>query len=377
MKDLDFDELDRAVSSLMGGVSKDAPVVAASSTEKVLTITPSEATPDSPVLAAVEQVDQSVSVQPAPAASSSRSPVTQSPLVAKRPNGRFMDMVRSSPTVAPSARPLPRQGVTVQPTTPTIVPEEPQLQAAEASSTAATSVSSTDWPDPIDMAQQERVEAPSEAETVEVHHLPDSEPLPVEEVASDLSDGEESPLQTPFLSDSKVEKRPLGAFNDMTTPVSNDATAATIATGTSPLEAAGDDEEDVQLAPDPTDVPVELPAELQNDVMAIEGDETRIDQPEVIAVTSHPREDPTPSQQSSEAVRPVMPVGMTSIAQQYRTEPSTSETEHAGIYDVEAYTQPLQHPVKKKSGWLWVLWIILLLALGSGGAAVLYYLDII
>ena len=69
--------------------------------------------------------------------------------------------------------------------------------------------------------------------------------------------------------------------------------------------------------------------------------------------------------------------GPASIQPQYKEEPSSTKQEHAAIYDTDTYHKPLAHPAKKKSGWLWVLWIILLLALGAGGAAALYYFKVI
>ncbi|MNL44290.1 hypothetical protein D3C87_1668540 [compost metagenome] len=69
--------------------------------------------------------------------------------------------------------------------------------------------------------------------------------------------------------------------------------------------------------------------------------------------------------------------GPASIQPQYKEEPSSTKEEHAAIYDTDSYHKPLTHPAKKKSGWLWVLWIVLLLALGAGGAAALYYFKII
>jgi hypothetical protein len=366
MKDLDFDELDRAVSSLMSGVAKDTPVMP-EPTEKILTIASTEIS-DNPTMAAP------VNTQPvsAPAINMpSRPAPAQSPLVAKRPNGRFMDMVRSSPsTTQPTPRPVIRQGATIEPAVNSVADDMPEVSVSPSVDVAAKPQS--EWPDPIDVAQVDQAADTPSPENVEVHHLADDEPLTTERSIEKV-DEEDGPLQTPFLTDSKVEKRPLGAFNLPVSAVTSDATAATIPTSSTPEEAAIDPEEDAQLIPDPADVPVELPAELQGDVMAIEADETRVEQPNEPQPTS-----PQPQPQTSEIVRPaVASLGVTSIAQQYHTEPSTSDTEHAGIYDAEAYAQPLQHPVKKKSGWLWVLWIVLLLALGSGGAAVLYYLDII
>ncbi len=71
------------------------------------------------------------------------------------------------------------------------------------------------------------------------------------------------------------------------------------------------------------------------------------------------------------------PTGPTSIAQQYKAGDSSGNKDHTAIYDTSHYPEPLAHPAKKKAGFLWILWIILFLAIGGGGAVALYMLNII
>ncbi|MNX68010.1 hypothetical protein D3C86_991710 [compost metagenome] len=126
----------------------------------------------------------------------------------------------------------------------------------------------------------------------------------------------------------------------------------------------------------------DLPDELQHDLIKIESDNS-VSQESIATpdVASMPQATPAPVSPAFTAPvvtpAPVVPAGPASIQPQYKEEPSSTKEEHAAIYDTDSYHQPLVHPVKKKSGWLWVVWIVLLLALGAGGAAALYYFKII
>jgi hypothetical protein len=76
-------------------------------------------------------------------------------------------------------------------------------------------------------------------------------------------------------------------------------------------------------------------------------------------------------------VEPVVPKGPISIPQQYKEEPSTGDAKNGAIYDTDTYHhQPLAHPKKKKSGWMWVIWIILILIIGAAAGAALYWAGI-
>ena len=74
---------------------------------------------------------------------------------------------------------------------------------------------------------------------------------------------------------------------------------------------------------------------------------------------------------------PSVSTGPTSIPQQYREEPSTGDKDNGAIYDTDTYHQPIAHPAKKKSGWMWVVWIVAILLLGAGGGAALYFLGLV
>ena len=63
-----------------------------------------------------------------------------------------------------------------------------------------------------------------------------------------------------------------------------------------------------------------------------------------------------------------------SITQQYAESPSTGDAPATtSIFDTDAYKKPLAHPKKKSSGWLVVLWIAVLLIVGAGAGAAVYF----
>ena len=270
MQDIDFDELDRAVSSV--------------------TNPPKAAIPDS--------TGESVTVKTVP-------PAPATPPAAKRTSGRFMDVVHPSSDMRSSSheRSEPR-------------PPEP-----------ATPVRSTEWPDPLDFhgftgneLDEPKEEAPAST--------------PEEDAAT--------PLETPFLSNTKVEKRPLGAFS-----------------------AEG------SVAPELPPVP---PKEEEPLLEAPEPEALLAAEPEKEATVPEVKPEPAPEVTPEPAPAPVedVPTGPTSITQQYKEHPSTTEQPSSAIYDTEATHLPLTH-TKKKSGALVVVWIIALIVVGGGVGAAVYY----
>ena len=325
MKDIDFDELDKAVNSLMGTAA--GPAIKEDSAPASV-----EPKSDAPV-AAPGPVPADPLTTPAP------SPAPARPVMpAQRRSGRFMDMVHTSSDMTssrPSQSPS-REGLSVaprtQPEAPT--PTNPATEPTSASTDAPA------WPDPLELASSQ---APTEpVPTAETTSEPAVEPsaAPVEPEPSAQA------LDSPFLTNAKVEKRPLNAG----TPTDETPAAEPVV----PTDA------------DETPKPF-VPAELNSDLVAIESGEPKTDTPSVESVPTN----------QTEAVASPAPVGPTSIAQQYREEPNSGDQSHAAIYDTSQFQAPLAHPAKKKSGWLWIVWVLLLLALGAGGAVALYMADLI
>lgn len=300
MQDIDFDEIDRAVNS----VTTSTPEVP---------VTP-VVTPAEPVVPVADPV-----VVPAPV-----SPA------ARRSTGRFMDVVHSSSDMrptrssAPAAHSLHRDDMPDR----TAVAERPQ----------ATTVASSafHWPDPIDVA-------------------PAVAPDPVDPTPA-VIETPAAPLESPFLPDAKIEKRPLGAFSNS--------------------------EVDLSFIEEPItpSVPAvnEEPAELQDEILLLE--EHIVDEPEA-EVTEPVVEEVAPVVEESVLptvelpVAPVQeePIGPTSITQQYKEHPATEPQESGAIFDTESYHQPLVHTPKKRSGALVIVWILALILVGGGIGAAVYF----
>lgn len=342
MKDIDFDELDKAVSSVMQTTQQ---------VDEQLTSVPVETTVATDEPQAQPVVDGGAPATPSdvldtPDERSLDAPAdTSQPAPAVKRSGRFMDVMHPSSDMKTAAvSPPSREGVAIEP--PVEVAAVSADQGAEMPELPAATVETAPdvMPDPLDHA----------------------------------------PLQSPFLPDAQVEKRPLGgevpslsSLNDLlvkelsgdiddtstvsTNPV--EKTSEPAAEGALSTEAelsvSGDDPDD-QLPATPDVAP--LPVELHSDIVAIESGEVQ------------PAVETSPPAQAATTPQPVTPAAG-SIAQQYAEQPSTSDQSHTPIYDTDIVAQPLAHPPKKKSGWFVVLFIILLLVVCGGGAVGLYFLG--
>jgi hypothetical protein len=192
-----------------------------------------------------------------------------------------------------------------------------------------------------------------------------------DEITASMTQDPAAPLESPFIPDAKVEKRPLGAFSADAAP------AASVIAVTSPSEStssASPAPEPVTLAvaapetlpaeseaPEkPTEADTPLPAELQNDLLNIESNET--------AAASVPESQFVPPSAPSTDVVPTP----TSITQQYTEVPSTGDKPTTTLFDSEAYKKPTGK-AKKRSGWFVILWILLLIIVGGGIGAAVYF----
>jgi len=284
MQDIDFDELDRAVNSVS---TADVPV--------------SESVP-----VTVNSGTHAADVH-APTTSPSSTP-------AVRPTtGRFMDVVHPSsdmrPNVPPAmSRPAPRP-----------VQEEKPAERTN------------DWPDPLDF------------HGYNPEPVVNTPPAPVEVVEEVVP---AIPLESPFLSDAKIEKRPLGAFSTSETP-------------TAPLETPAEEPEQLIEAPES----VEL-VEAENPVTSEPADESLLVSEEL--EVTEPTPEPAPVEEIS--------TGPTSITQQYKEQPNTTAQPSGAIYDTESYHKPLVHVPQKKSGAIVIVWIAALILVGAGAGAAVYFL---
>lgn len=330
MKDIDFDELDKAVSGVLGTNKPTEPVKEAVKTdEEMVLVTPRQtivteaATTDAPI------------PSPAPA-------VAASPAVRR---GRFMDVVhpssdmtsgtpspqQSSPAVvAPSARKLAPLSTDIVPEAvpaPEVAPiepsdDEPKLDTIDAL-TALDEEKKEDVPPPaplaeavapVDVAPSASADndetAPEESvvkspEPVEEEDQPAPAPKTDDEFSDLTVDKVTEPSDvtpTPFLTDTKVDKRPLGAF------VAEEAGATT----------------------EP------LPQELNTEVLKVE---------------------------SKEATDSTAPSSQDVLSS---PENSADDSEIKHVFDSESYAAPLVTHKRSSGVWLWVILILVLLAVGSG-----------
>lgn len=433
MKDLDFDELDRAVNSLMSNVPKSAPQTT-NTNEKTLDLGPSFGVDSQAIPAKLDDMAKKVAEQnsqtvvtssvvsstpspspavvtPRPAAPAVKAPDRpQSSAPAVRRGGRFMDVVHpSSDMKKPEApKPVSRQGVTIEPIGKA-APGEPVVQQKpfapapvmpEAEAKSTVEPAADEAPKPLEPPKVETTMKPVDVQ--EPSASSNDWPDPLDMAAKNES---AQPLTSPFLADAKVEKRPLGGLStvdaaheeqpeqEAVEPISSPVAGATLVEKTEePVEDAKPKEETPAVLstqpPEPSsneDTTTPLPEELRGDLMAVEADTThdKVKQKHDIELqkeqaakedevsTSVKTSKPEPKQESQASVGP------TSIPQQYHEEPSTGDQDNGAIYDTSTYHQPLAHPAKKKTGWLWVVWIVIILLLGAAGGAAIYFLKLV
>lgn len=304
------------------------------------------------------------------------------------------------------------------PVTPTSEPVSPQPSTPA----PATRRTSGRFMDMVHPASDMRTSRPETTPTTE--SVPSATPLDPAPVADPFTssfedlprkaDENSKPLESPFLPDAKVEKRPLGGVGIFPpeTPAQADPTPTPVPTPapfipTEPGELPVDTS-DPHVMPDPIDFalqnqPEEVkeessqaavseekapspdtstapelsekpfvdaePAQLEEQLASIEAES--IELPSEVD-TTHPRPEAPAAADSSESA----PSGPTSITQQYKEQPS-STVESGAIFDTEAYHQPLVHHAAKKKSSVWIILGILALVLVGAGAGVAFYLYIL
>lgn len=282
MKDIDFDELDRAVSSVL---SKSTPAEKSASApvEAPASMAPSQSSASSQPIAPEPQSTPELQTPFTGTSTSSTMPAA-SPLapeataaaaspITLRPRGKFMDVMHPSADMNPGtpsgSRPVFTPPRTLAPLTSRDADQlEPTAAVDESNALiGAEPAPVADVPEEVVASQEEPEEtlllpAETEDETTETPRETTPaetpgyvDPLDVAEqtntpVSEETARPETTPQTTPFLSDTKVDKRPLGAFGD-----------ADEQDGDPPKNTS----DDTQTAP-----VVPLPRELQPDVVQVE-----------------------------------------------------------------------------------------------------------
>lgn len=350
MKDLDFDELDRAVNSLVSQAKDGStPSVASDRPE------PSKSQPQTerPAAPAALSDEPTVATKPAQTAAPVLTPSSRTRLGAKRPTatpgrGSFIDIVAPKSSGAPTK--VSRTGSALQPVSkpealqaepakPQVKPEQPLAQTAPDEPPAEIAVEPTEslddaapvktqqpsdekWPDPLDFHEDKVV-----AEAAKVAQGP--------QVAEKTPKWQQNETgSSPFIPGAKVEKRPLGAF--------------------APTEElpATPEKQDVLVADEPpkpkaTAQPAAMPDELKPEVLAAESnqmvdralDETD-DEPENSAPVE--TEQPEPVQPEEPKVeQQVRESALQSIPQQYKTPTKQVSDVPRPVFDTKEYHPPL------------------------------------
>lgn len=429
MKDIDFDELDRAVSSLLGGTKQKSDPATTEVKQSVVEV-PARNTSDDERPAPAVTVETNAGDDTQEEAAIATKPKT---FVNKRSGGRFMDVMHPSHDMSSERREVKkaptRKGVDLSPVnndaidsvveTAPATPEENQdvkgdvelAQQPETNMRSATSAATpsrddsanqhTPMPDPLDFhgfageSSEDTETVGSELSDDQATDTTDkelSDALAEELARPDDNSNSLSSMESPFLM-TKVEKRPLGgphleeakedqeaspsieALDEDKEPASDDETTIEEISE----EKRQDDEE--QKAPEVD----ELPNELYEDLVDIEARDLETlgadGKPEAekpaTALDGEAKDraaDPAPVPMK-EAAAPVTvtAVGGGSISQQYKTKEVAADAEPTSIYDTDDYHQALKHPEKKSSGWLHAFLIVLLIAIGAGGGAAVYF----
>lgn len=379
MKDIDFDELDRAVSSVLNQTKPASPAAATmtESDEDAVTHTnavavESDAESDHAVAvktgdiqhheAQVISTDDEVSSEPAEESEAAEDkgpeiiPVAVPPVpsLATKRRGKFMDVMHPSHDMAPGKTavvPAPivkpvliaplsddippavasSEPVAVEPNDeplvalPTTLPVELPATVDEKETVTETEPTPDSmYVDPIELADTPAIEKAPELTVTEPE-----EHEAVDDV-TDVPSIEEPniPVVTPFLTDAKVEKRPLG--NPQSLEDAADTVPGEELEDSSSLEASAD----AQIAPT-----APLPRELQPDVVRVE----------------------TMADEDEGKYSDAMPAAL--------KKDDSNEIEGHPLFDASAYHEPTsaKHKSKGMPGWVkWLLGLLLCLAVGAG-----------
>ena len=369
-KDLDFDELDKAVNSLMGGVKDDKESVR---TENNLDINTTLGPDESPIYTHLGKVAEGIGnetidkhEQTVSLTDKSEEPVASS----SKKNGRFMDLIHKSSDMRSSnesPRKVSHEGTLV----PSPEKDNAKLDSVDTTVGNLPSTSAEPISDDEDKNDKEV--------SIESNSLVSEKAAPMPE-----------PLSSPFLPDAKVEKRPLGG-GAASEPRDEDELAPSLLESGSELTALPEhsgadslpemketdfDDEDDEKHTDKKDdefskmdamaepaqnlgeVNEHIPEEYKNELLAVEQN---------LAAPLADDEKHIPDSQ------PVI----ASIPKQYQEKPSTGESTNGSIFDTDQYHKPLAHPAKEKSGWMWVIVIVILIVVGAALGAAAYFFGLV
>jgi hypothetical protein len=426
MTDIDFDELDRAVNSLMSKQQEknsvdaevkhevETPSVEEKKTIETSTVGSSFAPPVTPFAPALDapspssttsasSVESKAELQApqdslvekpeiisAPAATVAPSIALDqtpdlapkenktSPVITRRPTGRFMDVVRPSSVnnIQKSASSAPsRTGISIQPLADLVdvvnmtgktSPIEEELSAVD------NQLDSLDDAPDLKDIQNESAFAAIEDAPVEELSLTDKIAQSLSESNDSIASPAPEPLESPFIANVEVEKRPLGVVDQNAIESESDVEEDEFESGSADLE-------DMKLNH-------QYNADLSNYTMdkeaLSEAPDSMMDlSPEIIAIEEAgiPGASEINEVADSEPnMQPSSPASQSNdTPQQYSSENEMVDSEPAPMFAaVSTEVKPPRSEEKKKTGLLTLLLIILFLVVGVAGGAVSYFLLI-
>lgn len=287
--------------------------------------------------------------------------------LARRRSGKVMDIVHPATSSKPVEKSFPAVPVASLGTED----GRPTLKTVDLVPPAPTPVSK----DTLGVPKQE---AERSAPSLEGPREPTKPP----ESSADSSDVAAFSLQdmlqdTPFVSDAQVQKRPLGG-------VSKPAAAPAISSKNTPDTPQGESTDDMQEKIRQIES-MDFSSEPEQQVLSADLGSVSAVSPEASVVTtanttaaadSRPVLFETAPKRTPSAAN--LPSGPTSITRQYKAEPRVASADDTSpIFDPESYHQPLEHEPARKSGLGLVIGITLLIVLGVGAAVFLWWAGVL
>lgn len=258
--------------------------------------------------------------------------------------GRFMDVVRPSADMTTAHKPISTHGgVTISPSSDFKIDEKPSESEVVAEPTTQPSM------------DEEVVEPSTGEQQADVSDDATGDEPVVEE--TDTNESRTDGIMTPFIPDVPVEKRPLNALSS-----SDISSANSTASAASP-------EPDSMASPVSTEPSAPLPKEFDSAVMAVEANET-IGSPS----ESTPSQEDAPTESTPAVAEAATIAAAPFIAQQYHAAEDKTDTEAHPVFDAGSYHQPLTDTTKHKTSLPVVIVIVAVLLLVGAALGVLYFL---
>jgi len=339
VKELDFDELDKAVSSLMGNVKEKDVDTRSKTLDVSTTLAPDETPAYSKLEQAAEKIDGETTDIGEQTVSLSEGKPELTPALPANPvsapkSGRFMDVVHPSSDMR-TKPPVSRVGATIA------VPPAPVEDAGTISTVELVESSDTS----------------TTAGNLPVTSEPD---MDTDDDETEIVLTADEPITSPFLADAKVEKRPLGGAPAPTpeTSLVAETVPATDKEELEPVSVKNDESSRMDAMSAPVsnldEITEHVPEEYRDELLAVEQ---------------------TPMSELT-ADSPVPQLETASIPKQYQEKPNTGDSTSGAIYDTSAYHKPLSKQSKKKPVLLWVGSLIAIVACGIAVGFAVYFFGL-